>query len=146
MEILLWILQIFLAITFLYSGVMKSTQDREKLVSIGQTGVDGLSYPVIRSIGIAEILGAIGITVPEALSVLPVFTPVVALCFVLIMILAAPIHYKRREYRSVLLNMFLLIISLLVAYVRFCQLTGHPGTLKSDGSSLILSAVIPCIK
>lgn len=119
MNTFIWILQVLLAITFGFSGIMKATQSREKLVSIGQTGVAGLTYATIRFIGITEILGTIGIILPWALNILPVLTPVTALCFAVIMIPAMAIHYRRKEYTSVLLNVFLLCISLFVAYMRF---------------------------
>lgn len=126
MNTLLWICQIFLAIAFSYSGFMKSFKDREYLVSIGQTGVDGLSYPLIRFIGITEILGVIGIIVPWLTKILPVLTPVTALCFAIIMVFAAPIHYKRKELTSVGVNVVLFFISVFVAYMRFLQLpTSH---------------------
>lgn len=111
-------MQAFLALTFAYSGIMKSTQQREKLMSIGQTGVARLSYPVIRLIGISEILGAIGITLPLATGVLPWLTPLAAACFALIMVMAAPIHYKRKEYWSVAFNLLLLAVSLFVVVKR----------------------------
>lgn len=124
MNTFLWILQVLLAITFGFSGIMKSTQAREKLVSMGQTGVTGLTYATIRFIGITEVLGAIGIVLPWTLNVLPVLTPVTAICFAVIMIPAMTIHYKRKEYTSVMLNVFLLCFSLFVAYMRFSQIAG----------------------
>jgi uncharacterized membrane protein YphA (DoxX/SURF4 family) len=122
MNTLLWICQIFLAIAFSYSGIMKCSQSRERLVSIGQTGVDGLSYPLIRFIGISEILGVIGIIIPWLTGILPLLTPITALCFAFIMVLAAPIHYRRREFTSVGVNVVLFVISVFVAYMRFLQL------------------------
>lgn len=119
MNTTLWVCQILLAIIFGYSGVMKSTQSRETLIRMNQTGVDGLSYPLIRFIGITEILGAAGIILPWALKVLPVLTPMTALCFAMIMTLALPIHYKRKEYQSVGINITLFCVSLFVAYMRF---------------------------
>ena len=118
MNTILWILQIFLAVTFAYSGIMKSTRQREKLVDIGQTGVADLSYPRIRFIGIMEILGALGIILPQALGVLSVLTPVAASCFAVIMILAAKIHARRKELPAFSFNLFLLLISLFVAIQR----------------------------
>ena len=75
MDTLVWVSQILLAITFGYSGIMKSTQSREHLVAIGQTAVENLSYPLIRFIGYSEILGTFGIMIPSALKVMPVLTP-----------------------------------------------------------------------
>jgi uncharacterized membrane protein YphA (DoxX/SURF4 family) len=119
MNTILWVLQIFLAVTFVYSGIMKSTQQREKLIHIGQTGVADLSYPLIRFIGIMEILGALGIILPQAVGVLPVLTPVTAIGFAVIMIFAANIHAKRKEFLSFSFNLFLLLVSAFVAMQRF---------------------------
>ena len=122
MNTILWILQILLALTFVYSGIMKSTQQRERLIQIGQTGVADLSYPQIRLIGFLEIIGAMGIILPKALHVLPILTPVTAICFAVIMIPAANIHTKRKEFKSVSLNAFLFLISVFVAFQRFKSL------------------------
>jgi uncharacterized membrane protein YphA (DoxX/SURF4 family) len=122
MNNLLWILQGFLAIIFGYSGLMKSSQNREHLVDIGQTGVANLSYPLIRSIGVSELLGTLGIILPWATGIMPALTPITAFCFALLMVLAAPIHYKRKEYKAVALNLSFLLISTFVAVMRFSQL------------------------
>ena len=122
MNILLWILQFFLAFSFGYSGVMKATQSRERLVSIGQTGVEHISYSLIRFIGISEVLGAVGILLPWWLTIFPVLTPVTAVCFAVIMVLAVPIHYKRHEMKAVGINTVFFLISVLVAWMRFSQL------------------------
>jgi uncharacterized membrane protein YphA (DoxX/SURF4 family) len=128
MNTLIWILQIYIAILFGYSGLMKGTQNREYLVSIGQTGVDNLPYPLIRGIAALEILGVIGIILPWALQILPILTPVSAIGFAIIMLLAAGIHYKRKEYKSVIgINLTTFLICILIAYIRFnelAQLTG----------------------
>lgn len=122
MHTLLWTIQGFLAAVFVYSGIMKSSQKREKLVNIGQTGVADLSYPVIRFIGVAEILGAIGIIVPAATGILPLLTPVSSLCFGIIMILAIPIHYRRNEYKSVAFNVVVLLMTMYITYMRYRML------------------------
>ena len=122
MNTILWACQLFLALLFSYSGLMKSTQNRERLVSIGQTGVDGLSYPLIRFIGITEILGALGIILPWATHILPLLTPLAALGFALIMVLAAPIHVKRKEFPTAAFNIFVCCMSIWVAYMRFLEL------------------------
>ncbi|HEU4555179.1 MAG TPA: DoxX family protein [Chitinophaga sp.] len=118
MNTLLWILQGFLALTFLYSGVCKSLLAEKTLVKMGQTGVEGLSPFFIKGIGISEILGATGLVVPEAFNIAPVLTPVSALCLALIMPFAAVIHYKRREYRSVVINVVVFCLCIFVAFAR----------------------------
>lgn len=121
-NILLWAGQIFLAIAFLYSGICKSIFSEKDLIAKGQTGVVGLSAALIRFIGICEIMGSIGIILPWWIRVLPVFTPLSALCFAVLMILAAPIHYRLKENKNIAVNITLLIISLLVAFGRWSEL------------------------
>jgi uncharacterized membrane protein YphA (DoxX/SURF4 family) len=122
MNTALWISQVFLAIVFMYSGLMKSTQPERRLVETGQTGVEGLPMLFIRFIGISELLGATGLIVPWLINTLPVLTPLAAVCLGVIMLSAARIHYKRNEKKTVLWNIFLLLLCLFVAYGRLIAL------------------------
>lgn len=121
MNTILWICQSFLALVFLYSGISKSTQSERWLVAHHQTGVEGLPVPFIRFIGVAEIFGVAGIIIPQLTGIMPILTPITALCFAFIMINAARIHYRRNEMRSVVLNLAILCVSLLVAFARFAM-------------------------
>lgn len=122
LNVALWICQIFLAIVFAYSGVMKTTKTEKELVAMGQTGVENLSPALIHFIGISEIVAIIGIILPWLTGIMPVLTPVAAICFGIIMILAAVAHFRRNEKMTVLLNLFLLLICAFVAYGRFVSL------------------------
>jgi uncharacterized membrane protein YphA (DoxX/SURF4 family) len=122
MNTILWIGQALLSAIFLYSGINKTIFSEQALIAKGQTGVAGYSPAAIRIIGITEILGAAGIILPWLTGIWPVLTPVAALCFVVIMLLAAPIHYRLKEPRNVAVNITLLLISLLVAWARWRQL------------------------
>jgi len=120
MNTILWSCQVLLAITFGYSGLCKSILSEATLVyKKGQTGVEGLPMPFIRFIGISEIAGAVGIILPWWLGIARVLTPVTAVCFAVIMISAAPIHYKRKEPKNVTINLITLVISIFTAYGRF---------------------------
>ena len=119
MNTILWVGQAFLSLVFLYSGIMKSTQSESWLVEHNQTGVEGLPISLIRFIGIAEIIGVFGILIPWYTSIMPILTPIAAICFSLIMIFAASIHLRRKEIKSVILNIFILCVSLFVAFKRF---------------------------
>jgi hypothetical protein len=118
MNTILWICQGLLSVAFLFSGINKTVLSEQQLIAKGQTGVANLSTPLIRFIGISEVLGAVGIIVPWLTNIWPVLTPVTAICFAVIMVLAANIHYKLHEPRNVATNMILLALSLLVAYGR----------------------------
>jgi uncharacterized membrane protein YphA (DoxX/SURF4 family) len=118
MNTILWILQLIIAAAFLYSGIQKSIFSEQKLVASGQTGVEGLPLPLIRFIGVSEILGTIGIIFPLLLNILPILTTISAICFAIIMIPASIIHYKRREYKNVFNNCVLFLICVFIAYGR----------------------------
>ena len=118
MNTTLWVLQSLIAFGFMYSGINKSIFSEKKLVAMGQTGVEGLPLALIRFIGISEILGAVGIILPLLLHILPFLTTVSAICFAVIMILAARIHYKRHEYKSVVFNSVIFLVCIFIAYGR----------------------------
>lgn len=115
---MLWAGQIFLAFIFLYSGINKSIFSEKQLIARGQTGVIGRSAAIIRFIGICEILGSIGLVLPWLLNIMPFLTPLAALCFIVVMILAARIHYRLKERRNMVVNLLLLAVSIFVAWGR----------------------------
>ncbi|HEY4288660.1 MAG TPA: DoxX family protein [Puia sp.] len=119
MNSLLWTGQIILAAAFLYSGINKSIYSEKQLIGRGQTGVVGHSPATIRFIGISEIAGAVGIILPWWIGIWPFLTPVSAACFAVIMLLAAPIHYRLKENRNVAVNLLFLAISLFVVWGRW---------------------------
>lgn len=120
MNTLLWSCQVVLALAFGYSGLCKSIYSEATLVGKkGQTGVAGLPHSYIRIIGIAELLGMMGIIVPWLTGITPVLTPITAVCFAIIMVFAAPIHYRRKEPGNVATNFILLSLAIFTAYGRF---------------------------
>ena len=118
MNIILWILQILMAILFIYSGICKSMFDIPALVAKGQTGVEKLSIPFVRFIGVSEILGAIGLVFPLLLHIAPNLTAISAICLGFIMVPASVIHYLRTEYKTVIGNCTVLVICLFIVYGR----------------------------
>src|SRR5689334_4640212 len=112
MNTILWIGQAVLAAAFLYSGICKMLLSKQALIAKGQTGVVDYSTGMIRFIAACEVLGVVGIIVPWLTGVLPVLTPVAAGCFAVLMMLAAPIHYRLKEPRNVATNIILLLIAL----------------------------------
>ena len=114
----LWVCQGLLALVFTFSGIVKATQPVTRIVALGQTGVEGLSPALVHFIGAAELCGVLGLLLPQPLHVLPVLTPVAAACLGLVMVLAAPIHVRRREYWTSVGNLVLLALCIVVAIGR----------------------------
>lgn len=118
MNIIAWIIQIILALIFLMAGGMKSTQPKEKLEGLMAWTKD-FSIEIIRFIGISEFLGGIGLILPQLTGIAPILTPLAASGLGVIMILASIYHFQKGEYKEISINMILLVLSAIVAIIRF---------------------------
>lgn len=105
LNFLIWILQGLLALWFVMPAYMKLT-------------ADGLPTP-FRMLGVLELLGIIGIILPLWFNFLPVLTPITAVCFVIVMIGAFGVHFKKKEYKMLPGIFMALVLSVVVAYYRF---------------------------
>src|SRR5271154_2114679 len=98
MNIALWVVQGLLAAIFLLAGGMKALRSRAQLLANKHMGwVDDFSATQVKLIGLAEVLGALGLILPWAFGIVPVITPVAAGCLALIMGGAALTHKERDE-------------------------------------------------
>lgn len=96
MTIALWIVNIILALMIGMAGVMKTLTPRQKLGE-KMAWVEDFTAPGVKAIGIAEVLGAIGLIVPLATGILPILTPIAAVCLAVLMIGAVIVHIRRSE-------------------------------------------------
>jgi hypothetical protein len=98
MSIAYWIIAGIAAFAFFGSGLMKATSSREKLLANKNMGwAADFTAPQIKLIGIAEVLGALGLILPHALSIAENLSKVAAVCLALLMAGAANTHRKRKE-------------------------------------------------
>lgn len=118
MNTALWVVQGVLAAMFLTAGALKVSGTREKLESF-MPWVQHYPTRVVRCVGVAEILGAIGLVLPGALDVAPWLTPLAASGLALLMALAAVHHVRKREWSEASFNVVLLALALFVAIFRF---------------------------
>jgi hypothetical protein len=119
MNTALWIIQGLLAAMFSMAGTTKLTQSREKLVS-QFPWVNDFSLSTVRFIGLSELLGAIGLIAPWLTGIFPILTPISAVGFCIIMVLAANMaHLNKKEYKEIAMNIFLFLMAAFVAYGRF---------------------------
>lgn len=119
MNTALWIVAAVLAFVFVGSGLMKLVLPKDKLVAQGLGGLADVDPNVIRGIGVAEVLGAIGLIVPPLVHILPVLAPLAAVGLALVMVGAIVTHGRRKEYPNVAVNVVLLGLALFVAWGRF---------------------------
>lgn len=122
MNIALWIGQILLAFVCVVSGSLKSTQSRERMIETGQTAAKIVPLPYMRTAGVSELFAVLGLILPWATGIAPVLTPVAAVGFGLVMILAATVHTRLREPRNVATNMAILAVCAFVSIGRFAAL------------------------
>lgn len=113
----LWGLQLLLAAMFLMAGGMKMTAPIADLRQ-QMPWVDGAMGGMVRFIGFAEVLGAIGLVAPSATRVMPRLTPIAASCLALVMALAAATHGARGEVEVIGVNVVLGALLAAVAWGR----------------------------
>jgi uncharacterized membrane protein YphA (DoxX/SURF4 family) len=118
MNIALWIIQIILAIAFGMAGSMKVSRRKEDLAK-RMGWVNDFSQGQVRLIGTLELLGVVGLILPQWTGILPIFTPIAATGLALIMIGAAITHLRRHEASHITVNIMLFILAAFVAYGRF---------------------------
>lgn len=119
MNTVLWIVAGVLAAAFLAAGLMKVLRPREQLVKSGLTWAEDFSPTMVKVIGGLEILAAIGLILPALLDIAPVLVPLAALGLVLMMIGAAVVHARRKEYSAMAPSLVLLVLAAFVAWGRF---------------------------
>jgi len=117
MKYLLWAPQILLALAFLGSGAIKLTQPYDALAA-QMVWVPAVPEPLIRFIGLAEVLGSLGLILPAATRIQPWLTPLAAAGLALTMLLATGFHLMRGELTLAIPSTVLLLLSAFVAYGR----------------------------
>ena len=115
----LWIVQILLAALFLFAGVMKLVLPLEALK--GPVSMPGF---LLRFIGLAEVLGAIGLILPGLFRIRPGLTPLAAAGLVIIMIGAVVITLLGDAVAAALIPLVVGLLLAFVAYGRW-RLTVH---------------------
>ena len=112
--VLLWILQGLLALLFLFAGGTKLVMPIEEM-----TKGTSLSGTFLRFIGVAEILGGLGLILPGLLRIKPALTPLAAACLVIIMIGATVVTLQTNPPVVALLPAITGLLLIFVAYNRW---------------------------
>ena len=125
----LWIVQGLLALLFLWAGGMKLVLPVEAMTE--QMPLPGL---FLRFIGVAEVLGALGLVLPGLLRLRPVLTPLAAAGLVLIMIGATVLTLVGGNLTAALISLVVGFLSAFVAYGRWRLApqhgSSHPSALR----------------
>ena len=127
MTYVLWIVQGLLALLFLFTGGIKLFLPLEVLT-------EGSPLPgwFVRFLGVAEVLGAIGLILPGLLRIRPGLTPLAAAGLVIIMIGATVLTLAGGEVAPALIPLVVGLFSAFVAYGRW-RLAPHRGSSHPSG-------------
>jgi uncharacterized membrane protein YphA (DoxX/SURF4 family) len=124
MNILLWVLQGLLAAAFLAHGLM--------LLFPPASIVEQMNASMARwfqlFVGVAEVLAAVGLTLPGITRIQPWWVPAAAAGIMVVMISATIFHIMRGEISSAITTAVLLLIATFVAYMRWRVLPIPPRT------------------
>jgi uncharacterized membrane protein YphA (DoxX/SURF4 family) len=116
MNIILWVLQVLVALAFVAAGYNHAF--RFDQIKSQMKWVNDVPRGLVTFIGVCEILGGVGVILPAVTGILAGLTPLAALGLALIMLLAAGFHLMRREYPNIVFNLVLMVLAAFVAYGR----------------------------
>ena len=120
MTLSLWIIAGLMAAVFLLAGANKLLIPRKNLAKAPGGGwVLDFSAGFVKALGAVEILGAVGLILPALLDIAPILVPMAAVGLATIMVGAAIVTFRRREFTHVLLNLIYLALLVFVAGGRF---------------------------
>jgi uncharacterized membrane protein len=118
MNVALWIGQVLVALAFVGAGYSHSFGYERSSERPGMVWMKALSPAMVRTIGILEILGAIGLIAPAMTGIATWLTPLAALLLGVVMVLAIGLHLSRREYPNAVFNLVLGLFAFAVAFSR----------------------------
>ncbi|MBG0857299.1 DoxX family protein [Streptomyces spinoverrucosus] len=120
MNVALWAVAALLAVVFLGAGATKLAQTKEKLTaSPSMAWANDFPPGAIKTIGLLEVLAAIGLVLPAAVDIAPSLVPLAASGLALTMFGAAITHGRRGELQPVVMNVVLLALAGFLAWGRF---------------------------
>lgn len=118
MNIALWIVQGLLALAFLLAGSMKAFAPLNT-VRKNMSWANDVGVPFVRFIGVAELLGGIGLILPAITGIQSWLTIAAALGLVVVMVSASIFHASRREYQNIGMNVVLLLLAAFIVLGRW---------------------------
>jgi uncharacterized membrane protein YphA (DoxX/SURF4 family) len=119
MNIVLWIVQVLLALLFLFAGGMKLVIPPDVLQSMGSPNAVHLPGLLIRFIGVCEVLGGLGLILPGLLRIRPGLTPLAAALLVIVMIGAVALTIAGDGVAAAVVPLVTCLLLVFVAFGRW---------------------------
>jgi hypothetical protein len=125
MNVLLWVLQVLLAAAFLAHGLL--------FLFPPAAVVEQMNASLARwfqlFLGVAEVLAAVGLTLPGMTRIQPWLVPCAAAGVMIVMVSATVFHIARGELSSAVITAVLLALATFVAYMRWRVLPIRPKSV-----------------
>lgn len=119
MNISLWILQVLLALLFLFAGGTKLVLSTETLTQMGSPNQVVMPVWFIRFIGVVEVLGALGLILPGVFKTRQNLTTLAALGLGFVMVGAVVVTIMGDGVAMAITPLVTLLLLLFVAYARW---------------------------
>ena len=122
MNIVFWVLQVLLALVFLAHGVMMLAPPPE--IAVQMDAMLPRWFQVF--LGTAEVLAAVGLTLPGVTRIQPWLVSAAAVGIILVMLPATLLHLWRAEWGATVITIVLLVMAVIVAEGRWRRLPIAP--------------------
>jgi uncharacterized membrane protein YphA (DoxX/SURF4 family) len=114
MNIVLWVLQVLLAVAFFAHGVMMVAPPAEIAAQMNAS----LPRWFQLFLGVSEVIAAVGLVLPGLTRILPWVVSWAAGGIIIVMVSATGYHVARGEMSSAVTTFILLVMAAFVAYMR----------------------------
>jgi hypothetical protein len=110
MTVAYWVIAALLALLYLYSGGVKVLQSPDQLRPM-MGWIDAVPLRLVRTIGLLEVLGALGLVLPPLTGIAPALALAAAVGLGLIQVGGISLHLSRGEAKLIGLNIALLVLA-----------------------------------
>ena len=122
MNILLWVLQVLLALAFLAHGLLFLFPPAEMVAQMNASIPRWFQV----FLGVAEVMAAIGLTLPGVTRIKPGLVVWAAVGIMIVLISATVFHVVRNEVSSAVITLVMFVLATALAYLRWKVLPIRP--------------------
>ena len=115
----LWVVQVLVGLLFMFAGGSKLVMGADQLQQMQAGQAVTFSLGFLRFIGVAEILGGLGLILPGLLRIRPGLTPLAAAGLIVIMIGATVVTLKNGMAGAAAIPALVGLLCAFIAYARW---------------------------
>ena len=119
MNIVLWVLQIVLALKFASTATTHGLRRDQAKMQRGEQRFGAMTRPLLTFIALCTLLGGAGLILPAALGILTWLTPLAAALLALMMLGAIKFHVICNDKPIIVADLVLFALAAFVAYGRW---------------------------